>query len=204
MATLECSGDKRGTTVQPLLAAGAAMEGAARRLTPLKAIKACCKDCRGGLPGGPRRCKDPVCPLFPYRLGKDPLLVKELSERVIGRARRDFTLEVPAGTYTPCERLEVRNRDPRRRFSYPRGYLKAIRAHCLWCCLDSYREVRECGAVGCPTWPYRMGRKPSRCDRRARSLPPADGDGFTGGGTGGISPKSTPAPVAGVAEEAAV
>ena len=35
--------------------------------------------------------------------------------------------------------------------------LKAIRAHCLWCCGDSHKEVNLCLDYDCPLWPYRMG-----------------------------------------------
>jgi len=37
--------------------------------------------------------------------------------------------------------------------------LRAVRAHCLWCCLGSFQEVRLCPATGCPSWPLRMGRR---------------------------------------------
>ncbi len=37
---------------------------------------------------------------------------------------------------------------------------KAIRAYCLWCCVDQPVEVRHCGAkYSCPLWRYRMGRE---------------------------------------------
>ena len=42
----------------------------------------------------------------------------------------------------------------------PVGYkpvLRAIRAHCLWCCKDSRTEVRLCPAEDCPLWLYRFG-----------------------------------------------
>jgi hypothetical protein len=38
--------------------------------------------------------------------------------------------------------------------------LRALRLKCLDCCNDSAQEVRLCTAVDCPSWPYRMGRKP--------------------------------------------
>jgi len=34
---------------------------------------------------------------------------------------------------------------------------KAIRAYCLWCVLDKFKEVRECPADDCPIWPFREG-----------------------------------------------
>ncbi len=38
--------------------------------------------------------------------------------------------------------------------------LRALRLKCLDCCNDSAQEVRLCTAVGCPSWPFRMGRNP--------------------------------------------
>jgi hypothetical protein len=35
--------------------------------------------------------------------------------------------------------------------------LKALRARCLDCCCGQASEVRKCTAVGCPSWPFRMG-----------------------------------------------
>ena len=43
--------------------------------------------------------------------------------------------------------------------------LQAIRAHCLNCCGGSSREVAECMAVRCPSWPFRMGSNPWRAPR---------------------------------------
>ena len=46
-------------------------------------------------------------------------------------------------------------------FSARRGRhtpLRAVRAFCLWCCLDSAHEVWLCPAEDCPLWPLRMGR----------------------------------------------
>ena len=40
--------------------------------------------------------------------------------------------------------------------------LKAIRAHCLECCSDSPKEVRECHLTGCPLWDFRLGTNPHR------------------------------------------
>jgi|GEM_PF-2422211 len=51
-----------------------AKDGRTRRvsLTPLKAIRAFCLECQGHSRGGVRNCGDPLCPLWPYRLGTDP------------------------------------------------------------------------------------------------------------------------------------
>ena len=40
--------------------------------------------------------------------------------------------------------------------------LRALRLKCLDCCNDSAQEERLCTAVGCPSWPFRMGRNPWR------------------------------------------
>lgn len=40
--------------------------------------------------------------------------------------------------------------------------MEAIRAKCLDCMAGSPYEVRQCVAVACPSWPYRMGKNPFR------------------------------------------
>ena len=40
--------------------------------------------------------------------------------------------------------------------------LKAIRAKCKDCCGGSEAEVRRCGMIDCPLWPFRMGTNPFR------------------------------------------
>jgi hypothetical protein len=44
----------------------------------------------------------------------------------------------------------------------PMAPTAAIRAHCLDCCGGSSEEVRKCTAVGCPSWPFRIGANPWR------------------------------------------
>jgi len=41
-------------------------------LTPLKAIRAKCLDCSGFQPSEVRKCKLVSCPLYTYRMGKNP------------------------------------------------------------------------------------------------------------------------------------
>ena len=41
-------------------------------LTPVKTIRAKCLECSGGQPSEVRNCQIPECPLFPFRLGKNP------------------------------------------------------------------------------------------------------------------------------------
>jgi len=40
--------------------------------TPVKAIRAKCLDCSGDQPSEVRKCEISECPLFPFRLGKNP------------------------------------------------------------------------------------------------------------------------------------
>ena len=42
-----------------------------------------------------------------------------------------------------------------RNFGHSRA--KAIRAQCLECCGDSFAEVRNCTAIGCALWAFRLG-----------------------------------------------
>ena len=53
--------------------------------------------------------------------------------------------------------------------------LRALRARCLDCCCGStsevrkcVSEVRKCVAVGCPSWPFRIGVNPFR---KKRTMP---------------------------------
>jgi len=64
----------------------------------------------------------------------------------------------------PCDAHEVDTR-------YPTP-LKAVRAHCLWCCNGSYTEAKLCPAKACSLWPFRPRRRPSAEDN-VRSVRPA-------------------------------
>jgi hypothetical protein len=44
----------------------------------------------------------------------------------------------------------------------PMSPLRAIRAKCLDCCGFQEKEVAQCVAVDCPSWPFRMGTDPWR------------------------------------------
>src|SRR5882724_3318681 len=65
---------------------------------------------------------------------------------------------------------EPAGRDPRkmtqdelREAGYePMSPLKALRARCLDCCAQQPKDVALCPAVGCPSWPFRMGSDPWR------------------------------------------
>jgi len=59
-----------------------------RPLTPIRAIRAKCKECTGSHVKVIRECQDTTCPIFPYRLGKRPVdntIIKkpELKTRVL-------------------------------------------------------------------------------------------------------------------------
>ena len=54
------------------------------------------------------------------------------------------------------------------RYYAEKNPLKALRARCLDCCCGSTSEVRKCVAVGCPSWPFRMGINPFR---KKRTIP---------------------------------
>lgn len=43
--------------------------------------------------------------------------------------------------------------------------VKAIRAYCLSCCLESAEEVRQCPADGCELHAFRFGKNPYRAKR---------------------------------------
>ena len=49
-----------------------------KRLTPIKAIRAKCLECSCGNNAEVRECVIPNCPLYPYRMGKNPYI--KLSE----------------------------------------------------------------------------------------------------------------------------
>jgi len=44
----------------------------------------------------------------------------------------------------------------------PMSPLSALRVRCIDCCAGSADEVRKCVAVGCASWPFRMGVNPWR------------------------------------------
>jgi hypothetical protein len=66
----------------------------------------------------------------------------------IGKAPADVPVEILS--------LYYREKNP----------LKALRARCLDCCCGSASEVRKCLSIGCPSWPFRMGKNPFRVRRQ--------------------------------------
>ena len=49
-------------------------------LTPMKAIRAKCLDCSCGNPNEVKLCPVEKCPLYPFRLGKNPNIKREYTE----------------------------------------------------------------------------------------------------------------------------
>ncbi len=43
-----------------------------KKSTPIKSIRAYCLQCQGGSPKEVRLCSAQACPLYPYRMGKNP------------------------------------------------------------------------------------------------------------------------------------
>lgn len=56
-----------------------------KKLTPLKAVRLKCLDCVCGQLAEVRKCPDTTCPLYPFRLGKNP----NQSARVLTEAQRE-------------------------------------------------------------------------------------------------------------------
>ncbi len=42
--------------------------------------------------------------------------------------------------------------------------IQTIRAKCLDCSNQQYKEVRLCPITYCPNYPYRMGKRPTKAD----------------------------------------
>ena len=42
----------------------------------------------------------------------------------------------------------------------------AVKHYCLWCCLNQWEEVKQCGTEGCPLYPVRGGH--NRTNKRAK------------------------------------
>lgn len=48
--------------------------------SPVKAIRAFCLDCCGGNANDVRDCVSKICPLKPFRFGRNPYLRREMSD----------------------------------------------------------------------------------------------------------------------------
>ena len=67
-------------------------------MTPLKAIRAYCVECSGGNRAEVRLCQLPNCPLFRFRLGKNP--ARAGMGPKAGPPRRDGQSRVESGVPT--------------------------------------------------------------------------------------------------------
>jgi len=94
----------------------------------------------------------------------------------------------------------------------PISPLQALRARCLDCCGYQEKEVALCPAVGCPSWPFRMGtdpwRKPASQSRREaarKAMTALNARRQKGGGTApsAIPPDNGTAPSSAAGSEAA-
>lgn len=55
------------------------------KLTPVKAIRQHCLECSGGSPSEVRNCVILDCPLYAFRLGKNP----NIKSRILSREQKD-------------------------------------------------------------------------------------------------------------------
>lgn len=59
-----------------------------------KAVRAFCLECLGWSPDEVKRCSAPLCPLHPFRFGKDPSMKRELTEEQKAITRDRFKRNV--------------------------------------------------------------------------------------------------------------
>ena len=72
--------------------------------------------------------------------------------------------------------------------------LKALRLRCIDCCAGSSLEVRLCTAVGCPAWPFRMGKNPwrSKAASNTGDVAPASGSDMAATLTNPVKTRGNP------------
>jgi hypothetical protein len=73
-------------------------------LTPVKAIRAKCIDCCGGVMYQVRECGCPNCSLYPYRMGKNPNRKRNAKQTV---ATQDLILSSEIATRNGSNCIEV-------------------------------------------------------------------------------------------------
>ena len=130
------------------------------RVSPLRAIRARCVECcetKAEVKACPFDGRhDEMCWLYPYRLGSDPF--KSTSPKKAAPLAFWHVI-TSTGVKVAGEGDEAGTGSLRRQNHAPRGYLRAIHAHCVWCCADQPSEVRYCPSADCPLHEYRMGRR---------------------------------------------
>jgi hypothetical protein len=127
--------------------------------TPLEALRQACVECCNGSYAEVRACAATACPLWLFRLGRNPTAVERaaLVEQAI------YPLE--------------------RKLTGATG-LKAIRRRCLDCSGGADAAVRSCAFRDCSLHPFRFGknpnivRSPERKEADARRLGPVEGVRF--------------------------
>lgn len=75
-----------------------------KRLTPIKAIRAKCLECSCGNNAEVRECVIPDCPLYPYRMGKNPYI--KLSEERKAKMTANLPWNVQERGQSDTERPE--------------------------------------------------------------------------------------------------
>ena len=75
-----------------------------KRLTPIKAIRAKCLECSCGNNAEVRECVIPNCPLYPYRMGKNPYI--KLSEERKAKMTANLPWNVQERGQSDTERPE--------------------------------------------------------------------------------------------------
>ena len=75
-----------------------------KRLTPIKAIRAKCLECSCGNNAEVRECVIPDCPLYPYRMGKNPYI--KLSEERKAKMTANLPWNVQERGQSDTERHE--------------------------------------------------------------------------------------------------
>lgn len=64
-----------------------------------------------------------------------------------------------------AKRIKLSDPDPEPKYKLPQFHgksaMRTIRLKCLDCCAGNAKEVRVCTVLSCPSWWYRMGKRPT-------------------------------------------
>ena len=123
-------------------------------LSPLRAIRARCVECcetKAEVKACPFDGRhDGLCSLYAYRLGSDPfrsacaLHADRSSSPKKAAPLAPWHVITSTGVKVAGEGDEAGTGSLRRQNHAPRGYLRAIRAHCIWCCNHQPAVARLC------------------------------------------------------------
>jgi len=125
---------------------------------PISTIRAYCIHCMGYVPSEVKKCTDPCCPLYPYRLRKRPKAGSKLIglSEAIRLSKKGTFLRDPGPDFRTCHATPVHS----------------MRVFCLQCM--NYPPIRSkmvgesrimilnCPSPKCPIFPYRTGHRPSK------------------------------------------